>query len=318
MEKKKIAKNILNQNNNYKKYNLGDSYEFNFTFNNFNSNFTYNNLTEKDMILKNDTKTQNNKIVIENYPNENIINKFKSINPTVRNKILGGLKNILTKDNNNQKKEMVSKIKAKFEYSRKKNIKDKNYYATKIQKIFRGYIYRKNNEFNSENKNNAKFNQGVYIRKKIMNNRSSMNSNVNISDNKIYRRSYLKERNRVKNFETNKFEYKTNNENDNKIEEIIIDKKRIFNALNPSTKNNNIQEITINNSSFRNMKTLKKYKLTKYFNIWKDITKRRIIIQNLINYMKNKRKNLILNNIDYNYQRNRFRAYRRSPIKKNY
>ena len=57
MEKKKIAKNILNQNKNAK-YNLGDSYEFNFTFNNFNSNFTYNNLTEKDTILKNDNKNQ--------------------------------------------------------------------------------------------------------------------------------------------------------------------------------------------------------------------------------------------------------------------
>ena len=317
MEKKKIAKNILNQNNN-KKYNLGDSYEFNFTFNNFNSNFTYNNLTEKDIILKDDNKSHK-KIIIENYPNENIINKFKSINPTVRNKILGGLKNILTKDNNTEKKAMVSKIKEKFEYSRKKNIKDKNYYATKIQKIFRGYIYRNKNEFNSENRNNAKSNQGVYIRKKIMSNRSLMNSNLNGSENKNYRRSYL-ERNRLKNIETKKLEYRTSVDNENRIEEIIIDKKRIYSALNPSSKNNNIKEITINNSSFRNMKSLIKYKLSKFFNIWKDITKRRIIMQNLINYMKNKRKNLILNNIDYN-QRSRiikgFR-YRRSPVKKNY
>ena len=320
MEKKKIAKNILNQNKNTK-YNIGDSYEFNFTFNNFNSNFTYNNLTEKDMILKNDCKNQK-KIIIDNYPSENIINKFKSINPTVRNKILDGMKNILSKDNNIEKKAMVSKIKEKFEYSRRKNTKDKNYYATKIQKIFRGFIFRKKNEFNSENKNNAKCNQGVYIRKKVMNNRSSMNSYLNISENKNYRRTYLKERNRLKTSETKNFDNKTSVDNENKIEEIIIDKRRIYNALNPSSKNNNIQEITINNSSFRNMKTIIRYKLIKYFNIWKDITKRRIIILSLINYMKNQRRNIILNNIDYNYQRSKinkgFVAYRRSPIKTKY
>ena len=43
---------------------------------------------------------------------------------------------------------------------------------------------------------------------------------------------------------------------------------------------------------------------------------------NLINYKKSQRKNTILNNIDYNYQRSKinkgFVAYRRSPIKTKY
>ena len=46
---------------------------------------------------------------------------------------------------------MVSKIKEKFEYSRKKNIKDKNYYATKINKL-----KTEKNKFKTENDRSKK------------------------------------------------------------------------------------------------------------------------------------------------------------------
>jgi hypothetical protein len=91
-EKKKKVDNL----NKKEKLSFGDSYEFNFTFNNYNNNFTYNNANE---ILKEDKKKAN-KIVIENLSKENIINRFKSIKPSsVRNNILGELKNILSKNN---------------------------------------------------------------------------------------------------------------------------------------------------------------------------------------------------------------------------
>ena len=328
MEKKKLAKNILTQNKN-KNFNVGDSYEFNFTFNNYNSNFTYNNLTEKEILLKNNNKSPN-KIVIENYSNEKIINKFKLLNPSiVKNNILGGIKNMLNRSKNDEKKITVSKNIGKTENLRKKNKKDKNYYATKIQKIFRGYAYRKKNQLNSENKNNnnIKCNFGIYIRKKILNNRNGVNQNININininntDNKLFRRSFLKERSKLK-FDSKKIENKSEIDSENKIEEIIIDKRRIYNALNPLT-NKNIKEIKINNSySLRNnRRTIYKFKILRYFNAWRDITKRKIIIQNLIRYIKNKRNSAILNNIDFNSQkskRNRmFHSSKRSPIKKN-
>ena len=119
IEKKKASKNFDNLNKK-KKFSFGDSYEFNFTFNNYNNNFTYNNSNE---ILKEDKK--------------NIINKFKSIEPSsVRNNILGELKNILSK--NNDKRISNPKFIEKNQKLNENNLKDKIIYAIKIQKVFRG------------------------------------------------------------------------------------------------------------------------------------------------------------------------------------
>ena len=310
MEKKKTSKNN-DKLNKKKKFSFGDSYEFNFTFNNYNSNFTYNNTED---ILKEDRR-KTNKIVIDNLSKENIINKFKSIKPSsVRNNILGGLKNILNKNKIIDRKLTNPKFKEKNDKLEKIN---KNLYATKIQKIFRGYNFRKNNRLYFQNQNITS-NFGIYIRKKILSRRSGLNSNLNNTDNNLIRNIYFKERNQIS-YNDSKKEYET----ENKIQEIIIDKNKILNVLNPSTKKNNIKEIHINNNySFRNnIGKNKKYKLLKYFNHWKIITIKKLIIQKLIEFFGNKRNKIFNNsNIKLNFQNNnnnRFRYYKRTIFRNN-
>ena len=73
-----------------------------------------------------------------------------------------------------------------------------------------------------------------------------------------------------------------------KLKEIIIDKKKILNVLNPSSsKSNNIKEIHINNNySFKNSLRNRKYKLLKYFNYWKNYSMKITILHKLIEYIK--------------------------------
>ena len=298
-EKKQTSDN--NNNNNKSKNNKnniqnkikkneqgGDSYEFNFTFNNYNSNFTYNNLNGN--IIKEDNK-KSDKILFQGLSHENIINKFNSINSTsVRNNILGGIKNILNKNKKDDQKETSSKDIKKIIIKKKKRKNDRNYCATKIQKVFRGYYYRKYKKINKENNNNENDNNNknnirtVYIKKKIVNNRSSLNYNANNTDKNLIGKS-LKERNLL-NLKNNS---KTiENDNENKIQEIIIDKRKIFNALNPAPKGNNIREIKIkNNFSFKTRNCIGvKFRLSKCFNYWQDRVRKKIIIQKLIQYKK--------------------------------
>ena len=151
-----------------------------------------------------------------------------------------------------------------------------------------------------------------------MSRRSGLNSNLNNTDNNLIRNIYFKERNQIS-YNDSKKEYET----ENKIQEIIIDKNKILNVLNPSTKKNNIKEIHINNNySFRNnIGKNKKYKLLKYFNHWKIITIKKLIIQKLIEFFGNKRNKIFNNsNIKLNFQNNnnnRFRYYKRTIFRNN-
>ena len=310
IEKKKNVDNL----NKKKKFSFGDSYEFNFTFNNYNNNFTYNNANE---VLKEDKK-KTNKIVIENLSKENIINKFKSIKPSsVRNNILGELKNILSK--NIDKKISNPKFKEKNQKLNENNLKDKNNYAIKIQKLFRGYNFRKNNKLNDKNKRNAS-NSQIYIRKKALSGRRWLNSNnISNTENNLISKTYFKEGSQ------NIFkDTKNENESENKIQEIIIDKNKILNVLNPSSQRNKIKEIQINNNySFRNNIRNKKYKLLKFFNYWKNITSKKLIVQRLIEYSGSKRNytreiNLNTNIQPQNGKNNEIRYYKRTIFKNNY
>ena len=73
IEKKKVTKNIIKNKNKKNSYGFGDSYEFNFTFNNFNNNYTQNNIHNTEM--KNSSKKKN-RINLENLANKTIINYF--------------------------------------------------------------------------------------------------------------------------------------------------------------------------------------------------------------------------------------------------
>ena len=312
IEKKKASKNFDNLNKK-KKFSFGDSYEFNFTFNNYNNNFTYNNSNE---ILKEDKK-KTNKIVIENLSKENIINKFKSIEPSsVRNNILGGLKNIISK--NIDRKLSNPKFIEKNQKLNGNILKNKSIYAIKIQKVFRGYNFRKNNKLNDKNQRN-KSNSHVYIRKKVLTHRSGLNSNINNIENKLINNTYFKERSQYI-FKDPKKE----NESENKIQEIIIDKKKILNILKPSSQRNKIKEIQINNNySFINNIRNKKYKLLKYFIYWNNITNKKLIVQRLIECFGSKRSYKRENNWNriiqpQNCKNNKIRYYKRTIFKSNY
>ena len=153
-EKKQTSDNNNNNNNNKSKNNKnniqnkikkneqgGDSYEFNFTFNNYNSNFTYNNLNGN--IIKEDNK-KSDKILFQGLSHENIINKFNSINSTsVRNNILGGIKNILNKNKKDDQKETSSKDIKKIIIKKKKKKKRYKLLCYKNPKSFQGILLQK-------------------------------------------------------------------------------------------------------------------------------------------------------------------------------
>ena len=249
IEKKKVTKNIIKNKNKKNIYGFGDSYEFNFTFNNFNNNYTQNNIHNTEM--KNSSKKKN-RINLENLANKTIINDLASM----RNNILKDIKDIIIKNKN---KKESSKINLKRDNNktgkigviRKNKKKNKDIYAIKIQKIFRGYIFRrKNNKYihrkNSKEKLNSNF--GVYIRKKI---KKKLGMNLNINDNFFpnYRKEYnFTETNLTQPQLIENKEYNINNnaKQENKIEEIIIDKNKLINVLGPSKKRNELNQPVIN------------------------------------------------------------------------
>lgn len=249
IEKKKVAKNIIKNKNKKNSYGFGDSYEFNFTFNNFNNNYTQNNIHNTEM--KNSSKKKN-RINLENLANKTIINDLASM----RNNILKDIKDIIIKNKN---KKESSKINLKQDNNktgkigviRKNKKKNKDIYAIKIQKIFRGYIFRrKNNKYihrkNSKEKLNSNF--GVYIRKKI---KKKLGMNLNINDNFFpnYRKEYnFTETNLTQPqlIENKEYDINNNTKQENKIEEIIIDKNKLINVLGPSKKRNELNQPVIN------------------------------------------------------------------------
>ena len=249
IEKKKVTKNIIKNKNKKNSYGFGDSYEFNFTFNNFNNNYTQNNIHNTEM--KNSSKKKN-RINFENLANKTIINDLASM----RNNILKDIKDIIIKNKN---KKESSKINLKQDNNktgkigviRKNKKKNKDIYAIKIQKIFRGYIFRrKNNKYihrkNSKEKLNSNF--GVYIRKKI---KKKLGMNLNINDNFFpnYRKEYnFTETNLTQPqlIENKEYDINNNTKQENKIEEIIIDKNKLINVLGPSKKRNELNQPVIN------------------------------------------------------------------------
>ena len=240
IEKKKVTKNIIKNKNKKNSYGFGDSYEFNFTFNNFNNNYTQNNIHNTEM--KNSSKKKN-RINLENLANKTIINDLASM----RNNILKDIKDIIIKNKN---KKESSKINLKQDNNktgkigviRKNKKKNKDIYAIKIQKIFRGYIFRRKN-------NKYIHRKGVYIRKKILKKKLGMNLNINDNFFPNYRKEYnFTETNLTQPqlIENKEYDINNNTKQENKIEEIIIDKNKLINVLGPSKKRNELNQPVIN------------------------------------------------------------------------
>ena len=243
IEKKKVTTSIIKNKNKKIKFGFGDSYEFNFTFNNYNNNFTQDNINNTE--LKNINKKKN-KIFIENLANKTIINDLTSM----RNNILKDIKDIFIKDKNTKEKSQDNKI-GKIGVIRKNKKKNNDIYAIKIQKIFRGYIFRKKYKFLHKKNKNEKINSnfGIYVRKKILNKKYGLNLNINDNIVPNYQKEYnLTEINltQPKLTENNIYGLNNNITQTNKIEEIIIDKNKLFKVLGPSKKKKEQNEPIIN------------------------------------------------------------------------
>ena len=243
IEKKKVTTSIIKNKNKKNKFGFGDSYEFNFTFNNYNNNFTQDNINNTE--LKNINKKKN-KIFIENLANKTIINDLTAM----RNNILKDIKDIFIKDKNTKEKSQDNKI-GKIGVIRKNKKKNNDIYAIKILKIFRGYIFRKKYKFLHKKNKNEKINSnfGVYVRKKILNKKYGLNLNINDNIVPNYQKEYnLTEINltQPKLTENNIYGLNNNITQTNKIEEIIIDKNKLFKVLGPSKKKKEQNEPIIN------------------------------------------------------------------------
>ena len=243
IEKKKVTTSIIKNKNKKNKFGFGDSYEFNFTFNNYNNNFTQDNINNTE--LKNINKKKNN-IFIENLANKTIINDLTAM----RNNILKDIKDIFIKDKNTKEKSQDNKI-GKIGVIRKNKKKNNDIYAIKIQKIFRGYILRKKYKFLHKKNKNEKINSnfGIYVRKKILNKKYGLNLNINDNIVPNYQKEYnLTEINltQPKLTENNIYGLNNNITQTNKIEEIIIDKNKLFKVLGPSKKKKEQNEPIIN------------------------------------------------------------------------
>ena len=239
IEINKIKKTIINNKNPKNKKGFGDSYEFNFTFNNYNNNVTQNNYNNTEQKNLNKINEKN-----ELVSNKTVIKDFSSVKNKIFNDIKETIINSKNKKSNKKEKLKIEKIGVIRKNKEKNNTND--IYAIIIQKIFRGYIYRKKHKTkrkkNSKEKNNS--NSGIYIKKKILNKKSALN--ININDNLSYFKNdyHFTENNltQARLTENNK-----NNETQaNKIEEIIIDKSKLKNVIGPSTKTKDSRKVTIN------------------------------------------------------------------------
>ena len=123
-------------------------------------NYSQNNYNDNES--KSIKKNKNN-IIFEKLANKTIFNGFSSVN----NNIINHLNDFISKNKTLEKDKIGNKIKKIGVIRKNKNKnKDKTKYIIKIQKIFRGYIFRKKykNEKNTLEKMHS--NIGIYIRKK--------------------------------------------------------------------------------------------------------------------------------------------------------
>ena len=180
------------------------------------------------------------------------------------------------------------------------NIWRKNYFATVIQKLFKGYYFRKN--YNKSNKNtNSTSNLSTH---------SKNNRNTNINNSVIYVKKKAKDNNYLctsiphnKEFpteENNKFlNNKYNNKIPHKIKEIVISikSKKEFSNDNLFYNNNYVIPKLINDSNYKEIKYA--------FDLWKKYKDKKEILKKLKLFKKYK--NNVFRKSSYEKQRNNTR-----------
>ena len=248
IEKKKVTTSIIKNKNKKNKFGFGDSYEFNFTFNNYNNNFTQDNINNTE--IKNASKKKS-KILIEKLTNKTIINDLASM----RNNILKDINDIFITKEKSKKNLKQDNKSGKIGVIRKNKKKNNDIYVIKVQKIFRGYIFRKNNKFINEKNKKEKINSnnGIYIRKRILNKKYGLNLYINDNLVPYYQKEYnLTEMNitQPKLTGNNIYEINNNITQTNKIQEIIIDKNKLSSVLGTSKKMEQNESIINNNYKF--------------------------------------------------------------------
>ena len=176
-----------------------------------------------------------------------------------------------------------------------------NFSATLIQKIFRGYIFRKYNRYITQNKKNNTENNlntvylnmnpvpSLYVKKKSLKNKnvltissSSSNTNFGAAPPKMLTSPNT-------NHNSEKYIY-----NNFKIQEIVIKKNKISDILIPTTsRNKKIEEKNIffnearsENENLKNYNRGDKYLLYKYLSFWRDRVYRYIILEKIFEHFK--------------------------------
>ena len=294
--------NIINSSNNYKKK---------ITLNNF---VNYNNNK-----IKNDNKKRTkivsklNKNIIKNFQNIQMINKDKNENKNINinNNMIhsyreginnkGGLIQIIEELNfgmnnnynniNNNTGYTRSGLTKKFIEAQ--NIWRKNYFATVIQKIFKGYNLRKKYYLMKNRNQNS-----VYVRKKIKGN--YINSSI------IHHRKCPTEENinficNNLNLDKSAKNIRINHDNKNppKIKEIVISmkSKNDFGYYNNNSNysfyynnfRNNLSSYNINNKIFEFNTNY--YNMKYIFDMWKEYSEKKKIIKKLKIFQKSRKNN---------------------------
>ena len=272
--------NNLNLNNNELSYINNKNSQKKIFLNNYVNDNT-------KMSVNNSNKKRNNKIV--NQLNKNKIKNSQSSqmqkSETLRNDLIksyrepinikNGLVNIIEELKSENKKSENGLTKKFIEAQ---NNWRKNYFATVIQKIYRGFIFRKNYKNMSQNKisiistttnsknKNININSSIYVKKKAKDNNNIYTSVVHRKECPIDEKNKLINKNKVP----------------HKIKEIIISIKSKNEYLN-----NNLY---FNNNIYSNFNNNVNNSYVKYaFDLWKEYSHKIGILKKLKIYKKYKK-----------------------------
>ena len=233
-----------------------------------------NNKTKKFKNIQTQTKSKKNLINNNKYPPSFNINNslgkiIEEINPDK-----------ISKENNNTNNCFSKK------FIEAQNNWRKNYFAIVIQKIFKGYLFRKNYK-------------NLFM--KISTSKKNKKENMN---NIVYIKKKIKDNNHLYNSATNHKEYPTEENNYNvphKIKEIVISMK----SLKPTLNEDNIY---YNNYTLFNMNNNIYYSKTKNaFKKWKEYSNKISILKKLKIYKKYKKNTFRKSSYEKRRSNNRYK-----------
>ena len=281
----------------------------------FNKIFLLNSLNEIKITKKKSFKINIkniNKVLIKNKSTEKKTSRNKKI---IRDKNISdesNLNNLINFNKTERTFEKDSKFLISSKFIKAQEKWKRNYFATIIQKIYKGYIFRKIFMKNMKNK----LQLHIYI-KKIPKYKSFYNKNIKLKNKNIDK---IEKSNKLINQTNEEYFYNRNysTKQFKKIKEIIIKKRNNSPLINLNLNNcclygynNNyinynriMTENDIKSTTFRNNNNRIKYwenikvliKLKKCLNHWDEITLKNKIIKFFIKIRKNLNKNKDINN----------------------